>query len=218
MTGVVVVGTGGMGRETAAWWRSVHGAHGGAPLVGFVDDRLAEDQPLVDGMPILGRVSWLDDSRGYTALIGVGDPAARAELDAQLSRRCVSLETLVHPSAVTGPSVARVAGSIVGPNVVLTRDISVGRCAIVNFGALVGHDGSIGDYAFVGPGTNLGGNVTVGTSAWVGIGATIIEGIRIGDGALVAAGAVVIDDVPDGAMAAGVPAVVRPRATGQTIP
>ena len=52
----------------------------------------------------------------------------------------------------------------------------------------------------------IGSNVTIGT------GAKILGRVRIGDGAIIGANAVVIHDVPAGAVAAGVPAVVRSKA------
>ena len=48
--------------------------------------------------------------------------------------------------------------------------------------------------------------VTIGAGAWLGAGAKILDGVSIGDRAIVGAGAVVREPVPDGAIAAGVPA------------
>ncbi|HLP78588.1 MAG TPA: hypothetical protein VK327_16910, partial [Candidatus Paceibacterota bacterium] len=46
----------------------------------------------------------------------------------------------------------------------------------------------------------------------IGHGATVLQGVTIGEGAVIAAGAVVVHDIPDNAIAAGVPArVVRYR-------
>ncbi len=42
--------------------------------------------------------------------------------------------------------------------------------------------------------------------AWIGRGAHVLKGVTVGAGAIVAAGSVVATDVPDGAMAMGVPA------------
>ena len=44
--------------------------------------------------------------------------------------------------------------------------------------------------------------------AWLGYGVVVLDGVRIGKGAVVAAGAVVTKDIPDNAIAAGVPAKV----------
>lgn len=54
--------------------------------------------------------------------------------------------------------------------------------------------------------------VVVGDDADIGVGSTILPGVRIGRGAQIGAGAVVAGDVPDYAVAAGVPArVLRMR-------
>jgi acetyltransferase-like isoleucine patch superfamily enzyme len=58
-----------------------------------------------------------------------------------------------------------------------------------------------------------GAGVTIGTGAWLGAGAKVLDGIHIGPGAIVGAGAVVNADVPEAAIAVGVPArVVGSRA------
>jgi len=50
--------------------------------------------------------------------------------------------------------------------------------------------------------------VVIGPGAWLGARVTVLKGVTIGAGAVIAAGSVVVRDVPDGALAAGVPARV----------
>ena len=50
--------------------------------------------------------------------------------------------------------------------------------------------------------------VTIGDGAWLGAGAKILDGVRIGAHAIIGAGAVVREDVPDRAIAVGMPARV----------
>jgi acetyltransferase-like isoleucine patch superfamily enzyme len=50
--------------------------------------------------------------------------------------------------------------------------------------------------------------VRIGAGAWIGAGAKVLDGVAIGDGAIVGAGAVVRDQIPDRAVAVGVPARV----------
>jgi acetyltransferase-like isoleucine patch superfamily enzyme len=59
--------------------------------------------------------------------------------------------------------------------------------------------------------------ITLGENVWLGAGAKVMDGVRIGRDVVVGAGAVVIDDLPDGAVAVGVPArVVRRRGEGSS--
>ncbi len=60
------------------------------------------------------------------------------------------------------------------------------------------------------------GEIVVGNGAWVGVGVTIIFPVRIGENAIIGAGSVVTKDIPDNAIAAGVPAkVIKYRTAGQ---
>ncbi len=66
------------------------------------------------------------------------------------------------------------------------------------------------------------GDIVIGDEAWLGYGVIVLSGVRIGCGAVVGAGSVVTRDVPDGGIAAGVPARVlkmrsdlRSEATGE---
>lgn len=56
------------------------------------------------------------------------------------------------------------------------------------------------------------GPIIVGDDVWIGFGVIVLGGVRIGNGAAVGAGSVVTRDVPEGAIAVGVPArVVKMR-------
>lgn len=50
------------------------------------------------------------------------------------------------------------------------------------------------------------GGIVIEDDAWLGYGVIVLDGVRIGKGAVVGAGAVVTRDIPDGAIAVGVPA------------
>lgn len=52
------------------------------------------------------------------------------------------------------------------------------------------------------------GDIVVGDDAWLGYGVVVLDGVNIGRGAVVGAGSVVTEDIPDNAIAVGVPARV----------
>jgi acetyltransferase-like isoleucine patch superfamily enzyme len=57
--------------------------------------------------------------------------------------------------------------------------------------------------------------ITLGDNVWLGAGAKVLDGVRIGSNVVVGAGAVVTEDLPDGVVAAGLPArVIRKRDGG----
>jgi acetyltransferase-like isoleucine patch superfamily enzyme len=59
------------------------------------------------------------------------------------------------------------------------------------------------------------GGIFIDDDVWIGVRATILDGVRIGKDAVIGAGSVVTMDIPDNAVAAGVPAkVVKMRSDG----
>lgn len=112
------------------------------------------------------------------------------------------------------------ADSSVWPHAVLRGDmgrIEVGARTSVQDGAVVHTTPErptvIGSDCIVGHLAHVEG-AQVGDGAVIGVGAVVLAGCVVGAGAIVAAGAVVRSgtEVPPGALATGVPAVVRPGA------
>lgn len=97
----------------------------------------------------------------------------------------------------------------------LPYTVTVGRrVRLEHFGGMILVAERIGDDVVIRQNTKFGiardwapcGRPVIGNRVNVGAGAVVIGGVRIGDGAVIGANAVVTADVPDGALAVGVPA------------
>ena len=55
------------------------------------------------------------------------------------------------------------------------------------------------------------GPISIGAGTWLGTRVTVLDGVKIGKNSIIGAGAVVTKDVPDHAVAAGIPAKVLKR-------
>ena len=64
------------------------------------------------------------------------------------------------------------------------------------------------DAAIMDQGAYSKGPIRIGDRVWIGTGAIILDGVSIGAGAIIGAGAVVTKDIPENAIATGVPARV----------
>jgi serine O-acetyltransferase len=100
----------------------------------------------------------------------------------------------------------------------ISRDARLGEGVVFlhTVGVVIGGDSRIGDRVmFLGSITigsvNSGGYPRIGDDVIIGAGARILGPVTIGNGASIGANAVVLCDVPAGAVAVGIPAVVRSR-------
>jgi len=105
----------------------------------------------------------------------------------------------IHPRCSLHASMASIhigSGVLIGPN-----------CAVYSYDHSTGPAESIREQPLT-----TKGDVHIGDESWLGFGVIVLSGVRIGKGAVVGAGSVVTHDIPDNAVAIGIPArVVRMR-------
>jgi len=88
--------------------------------------------------------------------------------------------------------------------------VSIGRdCLLAPFCYLVDANHGVAAGRLIREQDMTASPIEIGDGVWLGAGVTVLPGVRIGHGAVVAAGAVVREDVPDNAIAAGIPAQVK---------
>jgi sugar O-acyltransferase (sialic acid O-acetyltransferase NeuD family) len=155
-------------------------------------------------------VIWVDDLPRDAPCVCALSTTTRRRYIEQVAAR-VRFATLVHPSSTILPGTTLGAGAVASTGVLVGSQTRIGAHTFLNRGARVGHHARLGDYVTVQPGANIAGAGEIGDETYVGMGAIIFERLSIGRGVTVAAGSVVKRDVPDHAIVAGSPAVIRKR-------
>jgi sugar O-acyltransferase (sialic acid O-acetyltransferase NeuD family) len=136
--------------------------------------------------------------------IAIGGAESRETEAAAIA--AASLATVMHPTASVSPHADVSAGSFIAAQAVVAPGARLGRCVIVNHGAVIDHDVALGDFSHIAPLVALGGGVQVGRRVLIGSGASVLPGLRIGDDIVVGAGAVVCENLSEPGVYAGVPA------------
>jgi sugar O-acyltransferase (sialic acid O-acetyltransferase NeuD family) len=211
---IVIVGAGGMAREMASTLHWINRFEPRFDFLGYVVSDLSRLGARDSRDQVLGDFRWLKQNRpSVDALaLGVGSPAARLKLAAELAALLQEVEwpALIHPTAVIDLASAEVGeGCFIGAGVVATVNIALEPFALVNFGATLGHEAHIGRGSVLNPGANISGGVVIGEGVLVGTGAQILQYLRVGSRAIVGAGAVVTKNVTCDTTVVGVPAYPR---------
>lgn len=203
---VLVIGAGGHGRVVADALRVA-----GRKVLGFVDAAADLEGMRIDGLPVLGGDTLLEDYPPASVMLanGIGSTvstATRRQVYERLTASGFQFETVRHPSAIVSTSAVLSSGAQIMAGAVVQPGAVIGEDTIVNTGALIDHDCVIGRHCHLAPGAVLSGSVRVGDGCHIGAAASVIQDVTIGADALIAAGAVVVGDVAAGVRMAGVPA------------
>lgn len=173
----------------------------GAQVLGLYDPKFSGT---LFGVPLLGayRPEEFPEAK---AIVAIGNNATRKRVAATCAH---AFGFALHPSALVSKFSTVGQGCMVFHKAVIQAQACIGNHVIVNTGAQVDHDCVLGDFVHLAPSATLCGTVLVGEGTLVGAGATVIPGIKIGKWATIGAGSVVTENIPDYALAVGVPAKV----------
>lgn len=205
MKDIVIIGTGGFGREVAWLIEDINKVNKEWNIVGFVDDNEDFQGKDVNGYPILGNVDWLKEQE-LNVVSAIGNPIAKKNIIKRIENSNNIYPVLIHPSVIYSDKVSFGEGSIVCAGNIITVNINIGKHVIINLDCTIGHDAILEDYTSILPSVNVSGNVTIKECVNVGTGSTIIQGVTIDKNTVIGAGAVVVKDLPANCTAVGAPA------------
>ncbi len=180
-------------------------ARGAWEQIAFIDD-MHPDGGIFRGR-LLFRSLTEAQTKGFdSVLVAIGDNRRRAACFEIAIAAGLSGAIVIDPSAVVSSSADIGPGTVVMPRAIVNADARIGANVIINTGAVIEHDCIVGDHAHISPGAALGGGARVGAFAHIGLNATLLPLADVGEAAVAGAGSVILRRIPDGVIAAGVPA------------
>ena len=203
MKKLVIVGNGGFAREVEWLVERINTVSPTWDLLGFIDDN--QDNPKTIGNDDYV-VAFQEEL--YVA-IAIGTSGIREKIYKNYKQNPnIKFANLIDPSVMCSRRVIFGEGNIICAGTIITVDIRIGNCNIINLDCTIGHDAVIEDFVTVNPSVNISGNVHLGAGTNIGTGTQIIQGISVGANSIVGAGAVVNRDLPANCTAVGIPAKV----------
>lgn len=206
MKDLIIIGAGGVGKETAYLIEQINQVKPTWNLLGFVDDNTLMHGKYVNGFKVLGGVNCIFDFHGIYTVCAIASFEMKKRIFDRISMHKLKFAQVIHPSVHIPRSSSVGEGSIIYPGVIMTTNITVGNHVIISPGCGIGHESEIGDFCSLLWNVNISGNVRIEAGCLIGTGSTIIQNIRIGKETIVGAGTVVLRDLPQRCTAVGVPA------------
>ena len=208
MKNIVIIGAGGVGRETSLIIQKINELEPTWNLIGFIDDNVNNWGRVVNGYSVIGGIDSLEVLPSDTyIIIAIANYEIKREMVNRINNK-FKFATIIHPRVWIHDYINVGEGTIIYEGAILTTNIEVGNHVIISPKCGVGHDSIIKDYVSLLWNVNVSGNDIIEEGVMMGSGSTVIQGKRIGKGSTVGAGAVVIDDIDSYSTVVGVPGKV----------
>lgn len=208
MKNIVIVGAGGVGRETSLIIQQINELKSTWNLIGFIDDDVNSWGNVINGYPVIGGMDSLEKlSLDTYVVVAIANYKVKKRIVNKINNR-FKFATIVHPRVWLHDYMTLGEGTIIYEGAILTTNIKVGNHVIISPKCGIGHDSIIKDYVSLLWNVNISGNDIIEEGVMMGSASTVIQGKRIGKGSTVGAGAVVIDNIDSYSTVVGVPAKV----------
>lgn len=205
---LIIIGAGGVGRESALIVEDINEVNKEWNLLGFVDDNKDIKGKIINGYKVLGGMDYIANYDGEVYVVcAIANYKVKKNIVEKINSlsKNIRFANLIHPSVKINNTVDIGIGCIVYENSIITANIKIGAHVIVSPKCGIGHDSRVNDYCSLLWNVNVSGNVVLEDGVTMGSGSTVIQGLRIGEGSFIGAGTVVIRDVDSYSKAVGVP-------------
>ena len=207
MKDIIIIGAGGVGRETAQLIEDINSKKRQWNLLGFIDDNKDLHGRNVNGYEVIGGSEAVGNFTGKIyGICTISNPVIKQRALSKLKGTNIEYARLVHPTAVVSRHVEMGEDIIIQAFCFVSTNVVIGSHVQLNPQCGIGHDSIIGDYSSLYWNVNISGNVKIGEGSLLGTKSTVLQGLAIGEWSIIGANATVIKDIPRCCTAVGTPA------------
>ena len=189
-----IIGAGGFGRELELWLSIVPETKRDFKIIGYIDDNLNTLDGFKSSFKILGTIDSFVFNKNDYAVISIADPLTKELVYNRIKGR-VNLYTFIANSAIVGDILTIGEGSVICPNVIVSTNVTVGKCVTVNCGTQLGHDSKIGNFSSFMANVMIGGETSISDKVYFGSQSALVPRKKICGNVKITAGGIVIGNI-----------------------
>ena len=205
MYDIIILGAGGMGRETFEVVEDTFGKDSNYRVKGFLSDVLNVLDGFTGYPPLLGTIKDYEIQPNDRFVLAIGNVAGRRKVAEDILARGGEFLTLIHPTAKIFRTAKIGRGVIIYPFAYVGADAKVGDFCFINLWAGCGHDVILGKFSEQAPYSALSGGVHTGEECFFGVHSVVAPKTKIGNRVVISQGSVTQKDQPDDVLILGVP-------------
>ncbi len=209
---ILILGAGQHGRVVANLLKTSKNTKNKFTVFGFLDDNPKLQNTKVFGIPVVGKISELEEikkkSKIKYGIMGISNRflESRGKYFEKLIKAKYKSVNVIHDTSIIDINAKLGIGNVINPNCVINAFATIGDNCVIYTSSVIEHEDIIGNNVFIGPGVLFTADVHVGNNSFIGVGSRIIPHVTIGENVTIGAGSVVLKDVGDNETIAGIPA------------
>lgn len=206
MKNLIIIGARGYGRGVFDIASSMKSYGKSFIIKGFLDDNSDVLNEYPNYPPIISSVEDYIIEKDDMFICALGDVKYKRKYVNLILQKGGDFFTVIHPSVHIGNNTKIGKGCIIGYNVQIDCDVTIGDFVNIQTNAVIGHDSIIGDWAMIDCFAFTGGFVRIGEGVTLHTRATIVPKLEVGEYAVINACSLCIRKVKPNSVMLGNPA------------
>lgn len=209
MKNLIIIGARKLGREVYSLAKQINSSgNSNWQIKGFLDDNESALDNYKYNCPIISSVESYHPVDGDVFISALGDGKHRKHFAYIMEGKGAEFINLIHPTAIISDGVEMGLGNVIGPQVHISNDVTIGNHTLIQTNAILGHDVVFLDYCTAGAFVFVGGGAEIDQGAYLATRSTILPNAKVGSFAIVGASSLVLKKVSKNTKVFGMPAII----------